>query len=275
MSSESLQLIDGDTSTIQGSEVLYDEPEHLPNKLKFTQQGATINVTGATSGAPYFSINFIASAFGEWFLQPTGALLSSPPTLPIFSEAAPQIIATSVSSDQLVASLNPYKHDIRRYGFKVETPTSSLIETNFPLDEGKNVYALGLFSTPRGKYQWLVNEFVGGSTQEPMNPKNEIVQFKLYFTKAIKHAEATTEAGKFLNSLFSGNTLGAGIARKVVATFTSSKSSSGLEGVLHHQKEWADNEEAALVATTALAAFIAYKYRVQRYQHKKLKGEFY
>ncbi|KAI9331064.1 hypothetical protein BDR26DRAFT_870634 [Obelidium mucronatum] len=258
-----------DTSSIATQEV----EEVLPTRLQLTHQGDEVIFTESVNGAPVFSLS-IPDIPEIWYTQSTLSLLLEPPTLGAFSEVSPDLILSDIASGNVVASLSPYKHDICRYGYKMSTPQGREITNSFPLDEGRNIYGIGLFETTRGKYQWLVNEFVNGKVQDPMSLKDTTVQFKLYFTKATK-AAAASEAGKFLNSFLSGNTLGTGIARKVVATFSCSKTDGGVLGVLDHKGEWFDKEEAALVASSAVAALLAYKYRVQRYQHKKIKGEFY
>ncbi|KAJ3009863.1 UNVERIFIED_CONTAM: hypothetical protein HDU68_002458 [Siphonaria sp. JEL0065] len=263
------QLVDTESIREAGNDV----HELLPTSLMLTHKGDTIVFANKTD-TPVFTLS-IPDIPDIWYTKSTKSLLLDPPTLQTFDQVSPDLILSNATG-AVVASLSPYKHDVRRYGYKMTTQTKLEIENSFPLDEGRNVYGIGLFTTHLGKYQWLANEFINGITpQDPMSTKQETIQFKLYFTKATKHANATNEAGKFMNSFLSGNTLGSGIARKVVATFACNKNMSGVGGVLEHKGEWADEEEAALVAASAVSALLAYKYRVQRYQHKKLKGEFY
>ncbi|KAJ3072731.1 hypothetical protein HDU98_003044 [Podochytrium sp. JEL0797] len=253
---------------------------------------------------------------GAWFLEPTANLLKDPPSLPRFHTVAPDLQLTDYATAQRLVTLLPYAHDVRRYGYKIFRQASPIdrqsvdrsqvisqhmialaeherrtgnrvmgpvpeynreqMDNSWPLDEGKLVYALGLFFTERGKYQWLHNEFLDGTLhrQDPMNAQDDKIEFKLYFTKAKKTAGATSTGGKMLNSFLSGVSMGHGMARKVVATFTTSKSEAGLGGVLDYWGEFVDDEEAAIVASTAVAAMIAYKFRVQRYRHKQVDGTF-
>ncbi|KAI9340003.1 hypothetical protein BDR26DRAFT_861946 [Obelidium mucronatum] len=249
-------------------------PDPCPSRLQITQKDGTVFFTDAATNLPVFTLT-LPNIPDAWYNLPTESLLKAPPVLDTFDHAAPDLILSD-NFGAAAISLSPYKHDVRRYGYKMATRSDGEIDNSFPLDEGKNVYGLGLFTTSRGKYQWLVNEFVNGRLQEPMSLKDNNVQFKLYFSKATKHANATSETKKFLNSLMSGGTtLGTSIVRKVVATFVCTKTDTGVTGVLDHRGEWADDEEAAVVLSSAVAALLAYKYRVQRYQHKKNKGEFY
>ncbi|KAJ3061050.1 hypothetical protein HDU98_003026 [Podochytrium sp. JEL0797] len=147
--------------------------------------------------------------------------------------------------------------------------TRERLDNSFPLDEGRVIHSLGQFTTERGMYQWMHDDFFGGTKhrQDPLNAKDDAVQFKLYFTQAVvsRHEESKRPLA-FLSELLSRGEKG---ERKVIATFTTSKSEVGVGGVFDYRGDGVDEKEAGMVACTVVAALMAYKFRVQRYIHKQ------
>ncbi|KAJ3068794.1 hypothetical protein HDU99_003106, partial [Rhizoclosmatium hyalinum] len=145
------------------------------------------------------------------------------------------------------------KKDTIRFGFITKTENGVEIRSSFPLSEGPRFYALGFIPSEQfGKFHWVVDVVLHKSLtpQNVMNPNDDVIQFKLVGMKS---------------GLF-------GAKPATLATFTTSKSVEGLGGVFELYRAWVDEEEAVLILSSVVAAFLAYKYRVQAMRHQEING---
>ncbi|KAJ3295662.1 hypothetical protein HDU79_008688 [Rhizoclosmatium sp. JEL0117] len=249
-------------------------PSHLPpKKLVLSHLGGPNSVVfaDAVTDAAIYVVNINQSNVdaGNWFNQPTATLLTNPPTLPRFDEATPVLTTLSFQTQAVRNTLLPYKvedansnqimvnnTDTVRFGFIMKLDNGVVIRNSFPIDEGTRFYALGFIPSPQfGKFHWVVDAVLHKSvkSQKVMSPEDDVVQFKLLGVKQ--------------------GLLGASSA--TLATFTTSKSVEGLGGVFELYREWVSEEEAVLILSSVVPAFLAYKYRVQRQRHRQIDGTFY
>ncbi|KAJ3027088.1 UNVERIFIED_CONTAM: hypothetical protein HDU68_004520 [Siphonaria sp. JEL0065] len=245
----------------------------VPKRFKLEQfPGQTaIVVSDTDTSAPLYSIQLDDNA-APWVSMSPVAILANPPSLETFENTAPAFTTIQFGSNAVLNNFNPYRHDIRRWGYKITAPSGNY-ESNFPLDEGISLYAVGLFETAKTKYQWVVSEFLDLKHQTPLDPKEKRVQLRLYCTKVYT---AKTDFGRFLNT-FKGPAVGLGWERCGAAEITLTKDSEGVNGTVEplNKHVFESHEEAALVAASAVAAMFAYKYRVARYRLKALKGDLF
>ncbi|KAJ3064413.1 hypothetical protein BCR33DRAFT_771359 [Rhizoclosmatium globosum] len=167
--------------------------------------------------------------------------------------------------------MEPYRHDIRRWGYTVTTATHGKLQDSFPLDEGISLYAVGLFESESTKYQWCVNEHPG---TRPLEPSDKVLEVKLFASPA---HNSKTGFGKFLDS-FKGPAIGVGWAQYESAKLTLDDDAEGINGDLVSLKGHSlgnSAEEVALIASTAVAAIYAYKFRLIRYRIKQINKQLF
>ncbi|ORY48735.1 hypothetical protein BCR33DRAFT_735539 [Rhizoclosmatium globosum] len=227
---------------------------HTPTKLVLSHLGGPNSVVfaDATTQAAIYVVNINQSSdveAGNWFFQPTASLLANPPTLPQFDEATPSLTTISFGTKTIRNTIVPFKvpedpsskKDTIRFGFITKT------------ENGPRFYALGFIPSEQfGKFHWVVDVVLHKSLtpQNVMNPNDDVIQFKLVGMKS---------------GLF-------GAKPATLATFTTSKSVEGLGGVFELYRAWVDEEEAVLILSSVVAAFLAYKYRVQAMRHQEING---
>ncbi|KAI9341460.1 hypothetical protein BDR26DRAFT_314267 [Obelidium mucronatum] len=142
-----------DTTPIYHSEAEGEIP-NKPMRLAFSQiDGQTsIVVSNADTSAPLYNIQ-LDDNLAAWVNMSPTAILANPDNLPPFETTAPAFTTIQFGTHALLNSFDPYRHDIRRWGYKITIPDSnnngSNLSSNFPLDEGTNLYAVGLFETTK------------------------------------------------------------------------------------------------------------------------------
>ncbi|ORY19982.1 hypothetical protein BCR33DRAFT_730644, partial [Rhizoclosmatium globosum] len=208
-------------------------------KLVLSHLGGPNSVVFAdavTDAAIYVvNINQSNANAGNWFNQPTATLLTNPPTLPRFDEATPVLTTLSFQTKPRGCQLESSNQMMVN-----NTDTVRYIRNSFPIDEGTRFYALGFIPSPQfGKFHWVVD--------------------------AVLHKSVKSQ--KVMRLL--------GASSATLATFTTSKSVEGLGGVFELYREWVSEEEAVLILSSVVPAFLAYKYRVQRQRHRQIDGTFY
>ncbi|ORY48734.1 hypothetical protein BCR33DRAFT_714453, partial [Rhizoclosmatium globosum] len=227
----------------------------VPTKLVLSHLGGPNSVVfaDATTQAAIYVVNINKSSnveAGNWFFQPTAALLANPPTLPQFDEATPSLTTISFGSKAVRNTMIPFKvpevptskTDVIRFGFITNLDNGIVIRNSFPLSEGTRFYAIGYIPSPQfGKFHWVVDAVLHKSLtpQNVMSSTDDVIQFKLLGMKA----------GFF------------GATSTTLATFTTSKSAEGLGGIFELYRAWAREEEAVLILSSVVPAFWAYKYR--------------